>query len=71
MMPLHPTWQDIALRLILTMVAGALIGFNREVRGHAAGLRTTILVALAASIAMIQTNVLLSVGGKAADSFGI
>jgi putative Mg2+ transporter-C (MgtC) family protein len=71
MMPLHPTWQDIALRLILTMVAGALIGFNREVRGHAAGLRTTILVALAASVAMIQTNVLLSVGGKAADSFGV
>jgi uncharacterized membrane protein YhiD involved in acid resistance len=59
MMPLHPPWQDIALRLILTMVAGALIGFNREVRGHAAGLRTTILVALAASVAMIQTNVLL------------
>jgi putative Mg2+ transporter-C (MgtC) family protein len=71
MMPLHPTWQDIALRLVLTMVAGALIGFNREVRGHAAGLRTTILVALAASVAMIQTNVLLTVGRKAADSFGV
>lgn len=34
-------------------IAGALLVFNREARGHAAGLRTTILVALAASIAMI------------------
>jgi putative Mg2+ transporter-C (MgtC) family protein len=54
MMPLHATWADISLRLILTMVAGGMLGFNREARGHAAGLRTTILVALAASVAMIQ-----------------
>ena len=50
MMPLHPAWDDIALRLILTMLAGAIIGFNRGARGHAAGLRTTILVGLAASV---------------------
>jgi putative Mg2+ transporter-C (MgtC) family protein len=71
MMPLHPTWQDIFIRLILTMIAGAMIGFNRGARGHAAGLRTTILVALAASVAMIQTNILLSLGGKASDSFAV
>ncbi len=71
MMPLHPTWNDIALRLVLTMLAGAIIGFNRGARGHAAGLRTTILVGLAASVAMIQANILLSVGGKAPDSFGV
>jgi putative Mg2+ transporter-C (MgtC) family protein len=70
-MPLHPTWQDVAVRLILTMLAGAMIGFNRGSRGHAAGLRTTILVGLAASVAMIQANILLSMGGKAADSFGV
>ncbi len=70
-MPLYPTWDDIALRLVLTMIAGAIIGFNRGVRGHAAGLRTTILVGLAASAAMIQANILLSVGGRAADSFGV
>jgi len=69
-MPLHPTWQDIAVRLILTLIAGAIIGFNRGARGHAAGLRTTILVGLAASVAMIQANLLLSVGGRVADSFG-
>jgi putative Mg2+ transporter-C (MgtC) family protein len=70
-MPLHPTWNDIALRLILTMIAGGIIGFNRGVRGEAAGLRTTILVGLAASVAMIQANILLPVGGKTADSFGV
>ena len=69
-MPLHPTWPDILLRLLLTVVAGAVIGFNREARGHAAGLRTTILVGLAAAVAMIQANILLDVSGKAADSFG-
>ncbi len=69
-MPLHPTWPDILLRLLLTVVAGAVIGFNREARGHAAGLRTTILVGLAAAVAMIQANILLSAGGKASDSFG-
>lgn len=70
-MPLHPTWQDIAIRLALTMIAGALVGLNRESRGHAAGFRTTILVSLAACVAMIQANILLSVGGKAADSFSV
>ncbi|HXN84700.1 MAG TPA: MgtC/SapB family protein [Candidatus Binataceae bacterium] len=70
-MPLHPTWEDIALRLILTLIASAIIGFDRGARGHAAGLRTTILVGLAASVAMIQANILLSIGGKTPDSFGV
>lgn len=68
-MLLFPSWQDIAVRLLLTLVAGALIGFDRGSRGHAAGLRTTMLVCLAASIAMIQANILLSTGGKADDYF--
>jgi putative Mg2+ transporter-C (MgtC) family protein len=71
LMPLHPTWEEIVLRLILTMIAGAMMGFNRGARGHAAGLRTTILVAMAASIAMIQANILLSLGGKDASSFAV
>jgi putative Mg2+ transporter-C (MgtC) family protein len=70
-MPLHPTWQDIAIRLLLTMIASAAIGLDRGAQGHAAGLRTTILVGLAASIAMIQANILLSIGGKTPGSFGV
>lgn len=70
-MPLHPTWADILLRLLLTLAAGALMGFNRGSRGHAAGLRTTILVTLAASISMIQANVLLTLDGKTPGSFAV
>jgi putative Mg2+ transporter-C (MgtC) family protein len=69
--PLHPSWEDIGLRLVLTMAACGLIGFDRGARGHAAGLRTTMLVGLAASVAMIQANVLLPVGGKTQESFAV
>jgi putative Mg2+ transporter-C (MgtC) family protein len=68
-MPLSPSWQEIAVRLALTMIAGAIIGLNRGARGHAAGFRTIILVGLAASVAMIQTNVLLPLAGKTPESF--
>lgn len=70
-MPLNPTWTDIAIRLALTMIAGAVIGLNRGARGHAAGFRTTILVALAASVAMIQANILLPLAGKTSESFSV
>ena len=70
-MPIHPTWSDIAVRLLMTLIAGAVIGFNREARGHAAGLRTTILVGLAAAVSMIKANVLLTVEDKTTDSFAV
>jgi putative Mg2+ transporter-C (MgtC) family protein len=63
------TWLDIALRLALTVGAGGLIGINRGEHGQPAGLRTTLLVCLAASISMIQANLLLGTAGKAANSF--
>jgi putative Mg2+ transporter-C (MgtC) family protein len=62
-------WTEILERLALTLVAGALIGLNRWERGRAAGVRTMVLLSLAASIAMIQANVLLGTTGKAANSF--
>ncbi len=52
-MELHIGWNDIAARLFLTVLAGLLIGYNRSEHGKAAGLRTTVLVCLAASVAMI------------------
>src|SRR5262245_57610775 len=62
-------WPEIALRLGLTIVAGALLGINRTERGVAAGLRTVILVSLAAAVSMIQANLLLGTAGKPSDSF--
>jgi len=68
-MPIHLGWSDIATRLALTVLAGALIGINRTERGRPAGLRTTLLVCLAASVAMIQANLLMATAGKTSDSF--
>src|SRR6185312_7362125 len=70
-LPLSPTWTDIAIRLALSVLAGAVVGLNRGARGHAAGFRTTILVTLAASVAMIQANILLTVNGKTPGSFAV
>ena len=70
-MPVEITWQTIALRIALTILAGALLGTNRSKHGNPAGLRTTLLVALAASIAMIQMNLLLPTNGKPHDSYAV
>jgi putative Mg2+ transporter-C (MgtC) family protein len=68
-MPLTLTWHEIALRLSLSVVAGGLVGLDRGEHGRPAGLRTTLLVCLAAAVAMIQTNLLLATRGRASDSF--
>lgn len=68
-MPLTLQPHDIVLRIGLTFLAGLLIGLNRGEHGRPAGLRTTLLVSLAACLAMLQTNALLSTAGKTGSSF--
>ena len=68
-MPLHLSSTDLAVRLLCTLIAGAIIGYNRGEHGKAAGLRTTVLVCLAASVAMLQVNLLLPLAGRPGDSF--
>lgn len=68
-MPFTSDWRDFALRLVVALVAGAAIGLNRGESGKAAGLRTTLLVCLAACIAMLQVNILLPQAGKPQNSF--
>jgi putative Mg2+ transporter-C (MgtC) family protein len=70
-MPIELHWPGIAIRLALTVVAGGLLGAERSKTGHAAGLRTTLLVSLAASVAMIQMNLLLPTNGKPHDSYAV
>jgi putative Mg2+ transporter-C (MgtC) family protein len=60
---------EIALRLVLTLAAGAIIGINRSERGRAAGFRTTILVCLTASASMILGNLMLGTTGRPLNSF--
>jgi putative Mg2+ transporter-C (MgtC) family protein len=68
-MPLELTWPDLVIRLVCTLIAGAIIGYDRGERGKAAGLRTTVLVCMAASVAMLQMNYLLPLAGRPTDSF--
>ena len=62
-------WQEIAWRLALAVIGGTLLGINRSERGMNAGLRTTLLVTVAAAVSMIQVNLLLGTSGKTPESF--
>lgn len=70
-MPLYVTPGQIALRLLLTIIAGMLIGLNRDESGKPTGMRTTTLVALAAALSMIEANLLLPTAGKTGSSFSV
>lgn len=48
--------EDVLMRIALAIAAGVLLGAERERHGRAAGLRTTLLVSLAACIAMIVSD---------------
>ena len=60
---------DIALRLTCTVVASLIIGINREEHGRPAGLRTTMLVCLAAAGAMLLANRIVDTAGRPWDSY--
>jgi putative Mg2+ transporter-C (MgtC) family protein len=70
-MPLSPSVFDIAVRIVLTLLAAGAIGYERGTHGKAAGMRTTLLVALAACLAMLQVNLLLPIDGKTPHSFAV
>ncbi|HZZ38418.1 MAG TPA: MgtC/SapB family protein [Acidobacteriaceae bacterium] len=70
-MPPEIQWTTIALRLALTLLAGGLLGSDRSRNGHPAGLRTVLLVTLAASVAMIQMNLLIPTNGKPPNSYAV
>ncbi len=68
-MPLQLDGADIAVRLLCAVLAGGMFGFNRTGHGRVAGLRTMMLVSLAACLSMVQVNLLLGLSGKAPNSF--
>src|SRR5437763_908545 len=45
-----PSDGELVLRLLLAVVLGGLVGLERELAGHPAGLRTHISVALGAAL---------------------
>lgn len=50
------SWPDILTRLALAVLAGFLMGLDRSEHAHPVGMRTTILISVAAAIAMIEAN---------------
>ena len=53
-------FSTLLIRIVLAMIMGALVGFEREIHGCAAGLRTHILVCMGAALFMI-TSIEMSV----------
>lgn len=48
---------DLVLRVLLAACAGMILGWERERHGRAAGLRTTMMVSLGASLVMVISEV--------------
>lgn len=51
-------WQELTMRLGLAAVLGVLLGLDRELRGHSAGIRTHALVSLSSAMIMISSLML-------------
>jgi putative Mg2+ transporter-C (MgtC) family protein len=68
-MPLSLSFTDVCLRILLTALAGAALGFDRSLRGHPAGVKTMMRVAFAACSSMLQANGSIDTVGKTSDSF--
>lgn len=62
------TIKEIIVRLILALIIGGLIGYERELKNRAAGFRTHILVCLGATVvSLIQ----IDIGNKAIEMIKI
>lgn len=70
-MPVVLQWDAVLVRIALALIAGGLIGLDRSESGKTAGLRTTILVCLAACLSMLQVNALLLQAGKPQGAFSV
>ena len=58
------TTSSIAFRVLLAMVLSYIIGRERSVKRHSAGLRTFMLIALASTIAMLLDQAAYAAGGS-------
>jgi putative Mg2+ transporter-C (MgtC) family protein len=51
-------WTELLLRLGLAALLGLLLGLDRELRGHDAGIRTHALVSLSSAMIMVSSLIL-------------
>ena len=52
------TWTELLLRLGTASLVGLLLGLDRELHGHEAGMRTHALVALSSAMIMVSSLML-------------
>ena len=52
------SWTELVLRLGLASLIGLLLGLDRELQGHEAGIRTHALVALSSAMIMVSSLML-------------
>src|SRR3954471_702682 len=55
MLAMQSQYLTIVMHLLVALVAGALIGFERSYQGRPAGFRTHTLVSMASAVLMILT----------------
>ena len=56
----NPEALTIILKLVLSGVLGGIIGFERDMHGRAAGLRTNLLVSMGSALFMIISEIVAS-----------
>lgn len=61
-------WWEVVIRLVLAVVLGGVIGWERELAGKPAGLRTMILVSLASAIFVLAAQQATALVGESRDS---
>ncbi len=66
--PLHALDTEILIRLGLAAVIGLLLGLDRELRGHSAGLRTHGLICFSAAVMTVTVLGLYMQLGRGEDS---
>jgi putative Mg2+ transporter-C (MgtC) family protein len=55
---MEPQHGEILFRLLLAAVLGAMVGFEREVHGRPAGIRTYLILCLGSALIMVLSQYL-------------
>lgn len=61
-------WVETVVKLVVASLLGGLIGWEREKRGKPAGLRTLMLVSLAAAMFVLATRQAAQAAGEPIDA---
>ncbi len=67
----YPYEANLVFRLLLAVLCGALLGYERERHGISAGLRTNILVCVSAALMMIVSKYFYYKPGEIIDNINI